>query len=58
MNGRRYLKSLRRGDSKAAEAEEKEYLWAAEGDDGIIELLLDSKETTADGEGGKATFGE
>ena len=29
------------------EAEEKEYLWAAESDDGIIELLLDSKETTA-----------
>ena len=28
-------------------AVEKEYLWAAEGDDGIIELLLDSKETTA-----------
>ena len=40
------LKELK-GDSKAAEAEEKEYLWAAEGDDGIIELLLDLKETTA-----------
>ena len=39
------LKELK-GDSKAAEAEEKEYLWAAEGDDGIIELLFDSKETS------------
>ena len=38
------LKELK-GDLKAAEVEEKEYLWAAEGDDGIIELLLDSKET-------------
>lgn len=27
--------------------EEKEYLWAADGDDGIIELLLDSNETIA-----------
>ena len=35
-----------KGDSKAGEAEEKEYLWAAKGDDGIIELLLDSKKTT------------
>ena len=40
------LKELK-GDSKAAETEEKEYLWAPEGDDGIIKLLLDSKETTA-----------
>ena len=29
------------------EAEEKEYLWAAEGDDGFVELLLDSRETSA-----------
>ena len=28
-------------------AEEKEYLWAAEGDDGLIELLLDSHEMVA-----------
>ena len=28
-------------------AEEKEYLWAADGDDGLIELMLDSKETVA-----------
>ena len=27
--------------------EEKEYLWAADGDDGIIELILDSNETVA-----------
>ena len=40
------LKELK-GDLKAVEAEEKEYLWAAEGDDSIIKLLLDSKETTA-----------
>ena len=41
------LKELK-GDSKAAvEAEEKEYLWAAEGDDGFVELLLDSRETSA-----------
>jgi len=30
----------------AVEAEEKEYFWAAEGDDGFVELLLDSKETS------------
>ena len=40
------LKELK-GDSKAAKTEEKEYLWAPEGDDSIIKLLLDSKETTA-----------
>ena len=41
------LKELK-GDSKAAvEAEDKEYLWAAEGDDGFVELLLDSRETNA-----------
>ena len=28
-------------------AEEKEYLWAADGDEGLIELLLDSKEMVA-----------
>jgi len=39
------LKELK-GDSKmAVEAEEKEYFWLAEGDNGFIELLLDSKET-------------
>ena len=27
--------------------EEKEYFWAADGDDGIIELILDSNETVA-----------
>ena len=27
--------------------EEKEYVWATEGDDGLIELLLDSKETAS-----------
>ena len=32
-----------RGEEKVAE--EKEYLWAADGDDGLIELLLDSHET-------------
>ena len=32
-----------RDEEKAAE--EKEYLWAAEGNDGLIELLLDSHET-------------
>ena len=32
------LKELK-GDSTAVKAEEKEYLWAAEGDDGIIKLL-------------------
>ena len=37
------LKELK-GDYKVVEVEEKEYLWAAEGDDGIIELLLDSKQ--------------
>ena len=40
------LKELK-GDSKVVKAEEKEYLWAAEGDDGIIELLLDLKEIAA-----------
>jgi len=29
------------------ETEEKEYLWAVEGDDEFIELLLDPKETMA-----------
>ena len=38
------LKELK-GDEKAVE--EKEYLWAAEDDDGLIELLLDSRETGA-----------
>ena len=28
-------------------AEEKEYLWATDGDDGLTELLLDSNETVA-----------
>ena len=32
-------------DSKLKE--EKEYLWAADGDNGIIELLMDSNETVA-----------
>jgi len=37
-----------KSDSKAkVEAEEKEYLWAAKGDDGLIELLLDTKEVSA-----------
>jgi len=41
------LKELK-GDSKAkVETEEKEYLWAAEGEDGFIELLLDSREVSA-----------
>ena len=35
------LKELK-GDEKGIE--EKEYLWAAEGEGGLIELLLDSKE--------------
>ena len=36
------------GDSKAkVKAEEKEYLWAAEGNNGFIELLLDAKEASA-----------
>ena len=34
-----------KGELKAVE--EKEYTWAVEGDDGIIELLLDAKETVA-----------
>jgi len=35
------------GDLKAkVKAEEKEYLWAAKGNDGFIELLLDSKEVS------------
>ena len=34
-----------RGEEKVAE--EKEYLWAADGDDGLIELLLDSHEMVA-----------
>jgi len=34
-----------KGDKKMAE--EKEYVWAAEGGDGLIELLLDSNETVA-----------
>ena len=33
------------GDEKTAE--EKEYLWAMDGDEGIIELLLDSKEAVS-----------
>ena len=38
----------KKGDSKTiVETEEKEYIWAAEGDNGFIELLLDSKETIA-----------
>ena len=41
------LKELK-GDSKAVvKAEEKEYPWAAEGDDGFVESLLDSRETSA-----------
>ena len=36
---------MKAGDEK--ETEEKEYLWATDGDGGLIELLLDSKETTA-----------
>ena len=38
------LKELK-GDEKAVE--EKEYVWATKGDDGLIELLLDSKETAS-----------
>ena len=34
-----------KGDEKLEE--EKEYCWAADGDDGLIELLLDSNETVA-----------
>ena len=34
-----------KGEERAAE--EKEYLWAADGDEGLIELLLDSRETVA-----------
>jgi len=33
------------GDDK--DTEEKEYLWATDGDGGLIELLLDSKDTVA-----------
>ena len=44
-NWKALLKELK-SDPKAVKAE-KEYLWAVEGDDGIIELLLDSKEMTA-----------
>ena len=33
-----------KGDFKVVEVEQNEYFWAAKGDDGIIELLLDSKE--------------
>ena len=38
------LHSLKGEEKKA---EEKEYLWAADGDEGLIKLLLDSKETVA-----------
>ena len=38
------LKELN-GDEKAVE--EREYSWAAKSDDGLIELLLDSKETAS-----------
>ena len=38
-----------KGEERAAE--EKEYLWAADGDEGLIELLLDSRETVAQLEG-------
>ena len=38
-----------KGDEKVAE--EKEYIWAIDGDDGLIELLLDSHETKAHLEG-------
>ena len=34
-----------KGDEKLKE--EKEYVWAADGDDGIVELILDSNETVA-----------
>lgn len=34
-----------KGDEKVKE--EKEYAWAADGDDGIVELILDSNETVA-----------
>jgi len=36
------LNELPKGDEKTAE--EKEYVWATDGDDGLIELLLDSHE--------------
>ena len=39
------LHGMLKGKEKAKE--EKEYLWAADGDEGLIELLLDSKETVA-----------
>ena len=39
------LTKLLKGEEKMAE--EKEYLWATDGDDGLIELLLDSNETVA-----------
>ena len=39
------LSELPKGDEKTAE--EKEYIWATDGDDGLIELLLDSHETKA-----------
>ena len=39
------LTELAKGEEKMAE--EKEYLWVADGDDGLIELLLDSNEMVA-----------
>ena len=39
-----FLHSLKGEEKKA---EEKEYLWAADGNEGLIKLLLDSKETVA-----------
>ena len=39
------LIELPKGEEKMTE--EKEYLWAADGDDGLIELLLDLNEMVA-----------
>ena len=38
-------------NSEKKAAEEKEYLWATDGAEGIIELLLDSRETASPLEG-------
>jgi len=38
-------------NSEEKAAEEKEYLWATDGAEGIIELLLDSRETASPLEG-------
>jgi len=42
-----WIKLLKELDGEQKEKEDKEYSWAAEGTDGIIELLIDSKETAS-----------